>query len=235
MSDVEGERNWDSESLSDFMDRDIAAFESSQNPSQLNYDPDIHLPFVAPPNPSAIPLPSSGTKRSFDDEGVGSSSDAPIFSSDILDATWENYTTSPSPNEKASEQPKPHKRYRRGTCWDSSSQGTQIVSRNSPPVTRSKSKRQFKRNIDSGVWMGSDGEAEDELEDLKLDTASQHPALAQTPRLRRMEDTGCFDGPVFPYWDDQPENLKSFWMMQRFAAEEVQRVIDEGQAVLDLS
>ncbi|KAL8967000.1 MAG: hypothetical protein Q9183_003116 [Haloplaca sp. 2 TL-2023] len=235
MSDAEGERDWGRESLSHAMDTEIAAFESSQNPSQLDYDPDIHLPFVGPQNPSALPLPSYGTKRSFEDLCFGNSSDAPIFSSDILDATWENYATPPSPKESASEQPKPHKRYRRGTCWDSSAQGTQTASRNSPPVTRSTSKRQFKRNIDSGVWMGSDAEVEDELEDLKLDGLSQHPALGQTSRLRRILDTRHVDGPVFPYWDDQPENLKSFWMMQRFASEEVQRVIDEGQAVLDLS
>ncbi|KAL8867853.1 MAG: hypothetical protein Q9174_005386 [Haloplaca sp. 1 TL-2023] len=227
-----------SESLSHHIDMDFPSHESSQNPNQPVYDPDVHLPYFASETPSATLLPSSGNKRSFDeDEGVGNSSDAPIFSSDIMDPTEENYTAPLSPNENDIDQP-PHKRYRQGTCWDSPSQGIQIVPCNSPSVTRSRSKRPFKRNIDSGVWMGSDTEMEDELEDLRLHGASPLPADSENPWIRKLKDSGCLNGPVFPSWEEQPgdlEQLQEFWIDQIQASEQVQKLIDEGENFLDFS
>ncbi|KAL8675773.1 MAG: hypothetical protein Q9224_007385, partial [Gallowayella concinna] len=85
-------------------------------------------------------------KRSFEDEHIDNSSDTPLFSSDDHPASFENYQ-------------EPHrKRQRKGPWWGPQNGGISPV--------RTKCKREFTRNIDSGVWMGSDLDLEIEDESI---------------------------------------------------------------------
>lgn len=62
--------------------------------------------------------------------------------------------------------------------------------------------------------MGSDADVEDELDDLELSDLSQKSVSLRASALRTLDDPGTFDGPVFPYWEDQPSDLKAFWHTQ---------------------
>lgn len=93
-------------------------------------------------------LPSSSRKRGRQDDVI--SSDPPLFSSDDLPEAVENY---------AAERPK---RLRQGTWWDRSIDRTEA---RSSTLQRRRKKRELTRNLDSGVFMGSEGtEASDEEE-----------------------------------------------------------------------
>ena len=53
--------------------------------------------------------------------------------------------------------------------------------------------------------------------------------------MQLIEDPGGFEGPVFPYWEEQPSNLKWFHHNQKYATEKVLACVDRGTEVLDLS
>ncbi|KAL8730964.1 MAG: hypothetical protein Q9166_003754 [cf. Caloplaca sp. 2 TL-2023] len=167
-----------------------------------------HLPYT-PPFPS-----SSSRKRSFEDEGIGDSSDTPLFSSDDNPASSENYLEYRN------------KRQRKGPWW--SCQPEQQL------LNRYKAKREFRRNLDSGVWMGSDSDLEDGLKDLEMGNDPE-PKLLLTLALESFEDPEVFDGPAFPYWDVQPDSPKAFWQIQKAAVKEINRCIDHGAEIVDLS
>ncbi|KAL8704235.1 MAG: hypothetical protein Q9201_002613 [Fulgogasparrea decipioides] len=158
---------------------------------------------------------SSRSSRVLEDEGIGNSSDTPLFSSDDMPASSENYFEHRM------------KRQRRGPWWVRRSE-------KSIPVPQRKPKREFKRNVDSGVWMGSDSDIVDELDHLESDDASHSESLCASA-LRTVEDPGMFEGPVFPYWEDQPKDLKAFWYLQRIAARKVNTCVNEEAEVVDLS
>ncbi|KAL9024333.1 MAG: hypothetical protein Q9196_006593 [Gyalolechia fulgens] len=165
-------------------------------------------------NLSSLPPPYS-RKRDLDDEAIGNSSDTPLFSSDDLPASSENYVE----HRK--------KRQRKRTWWDHFKPEYQ-------PIVRQRSKREFKRNLDSGVWMGSDTDVEEELPasvmDCKQTTESLHDTVFQN-----ITDPGNFTGPVFPYWEDQPTSTNEFWRIQKAAAEHVTKRVDNGEDVIDFN
>lgn len=49
------------------------------------------------------------------------------------------------------------------------------------------------------------------------------------------EDPGDFAGPVFPYWQQQPERIRHFHIAQRIAQEKVLECVERGEEVVDLS
>ncbi|KAL8803724.1 MAG: hypothetical protein Q9182_002999 [Xanthomendoza sp. 2 TL-2023] len=183
-------------------------------------------------------------KRSFEDDQFGNSSDTPLFSSDDHPASFENYQ-------------EPHrKRQRKGPWW--------VFQNGETSPVRTKSKREFTRNVDSGVWMGSDQDLDVEDEPI-LSSCTQDirslgspiPCLGDDyrspevditpgdeisePKLYAMtspstfKDPEIFDGPVFPHWDTQPPSLKAFWQNQKAAVEVIQNCIDRGSEIVDLS
>ncbi|CAO1600135.1 hypothetical protein XANCAGTX0491_003838 [Xanthoria calcicola] len=157
-------------------------------------------------------LSTTTGQRSLEDESIGNSSDTPLFSSDDHPAAAENYLDYHC------------KRQRKGPWWDSRLETQQ-------PIIRSKSKREFQRNLDSGVWMGSDAELEDYVGELAM-----HDQIRIEPSARStLGDPGNFDGPVFPYWDSQPVSTEAFWRTQKAAIVEISRCIDHGKESVDLS
>ncbi|KAL8810568.1 MAG: hypothetical protein Q9223_007728, partial [Gallowayella weberi] len=100
-------------------------------------------------------------KRSLEDDQFGNSSDTPLFSSDDHPASFENY------------QEPYRKRQRKGPWW--------VLQNGETSPVRTKGKREFTRNIDSGVWMGSD----------------QDPDLEDEPILSSCtQDIRCLASPV---------------------------------------
>lgn len=160
-------------------------------------------------------LPLNGRKRTLEDESIGNSSDTPLFSSDDHPASAEDYL-------------QPHsKRQRKGPWWCSHPATEELIIRN-------KSKRDFKRNLDSGVWMGSDSDLEDELGNAAVNNRIQkEPSYASEGTM--VEDSENFDGPVFPCWDVQPVSTEAFWRTQRAAIKEISRCVDHGIETVDLS
>lgn len=111
-------------------------------------------------------LPSSPSqfhwKRSREvyHEDSNPSSDPPLFSSDPLDASVENYVQ------------KPRKRQYRGTWWGQRAKRQHLSSRT------------FVRNLDSGVWMGSDG-SDDTLPDTSINDYAPQAVSLQLSRWRQ--------------------------------------------------
>jgi len=56
-----------------------------------------------------------------------------------------------------------------------------------------------------------------------------------TKAMQTIEDPGDFEGPVFPYWQKQPENLEAFHILQKAAQVLVSKCVDQGEEELDLS
>lgn len=95
--------------------------------------------------------------------------------------------------------------------------------------------------------MGSD--QDDEINDLDMgsitvsesfDTRFQQQSIepaagALGAFLSTCDDPETFEGPVFPYWDVQPDCLKAFWRMQKAAVKEINRCVDRGSETVDLS
>ncbi|KAL8936388.1 MAG: hypothetical protein Q9216_004962 [Gyalolechia sp. 2 TL-2023] len=164
---------------------------------------------------SSLPpfLPSCSRKRDLEDETLGNSSDTPLFSSDDLPASSENYLEHRS------------KRQRKRTWWDHFKPEYQ-------PLVQQRSKREFKRNFDSGVWMGSDTDVEDDLHPFIIDDTPSTQNLRDVA-LQNISDPEDFTGPVFPYWEDQPTSAKEFWRIQKAAAEYVTKCIDHEADVME--
>ena len=155
------------------------------------------------------------SKRSLEDEGIGNSSDTPMFSSDDLSASAENYVGHRE------------KRIRRAPWFDLPTKEAQVA-----PIPRQK--RAFTRNIDSGVFMGCDSDFEEEPDGLE-DDEKILPEELRDLALRTTDDPQIFTGPVYPYWDDQPVDTKAFWRIQQAAHKEVNRCVDAGAEAVDLS
>ncbi|KAI4172132.1 MAG: hypothetical protein LQ343_003780 [Gyalolechia ehrenbergii] len=198
----------------------------SQNHQPAEHEADNHPPpqcadgSSLPSLPTVSNLPSlsppHSRKRDLEDEAIGNSSDTPLFSSDDLPASSENYLEHRN------------KRQRKRTWWDHFKLEYQ-------PVFRQRSKREFKRNLDSGVWMGSDTDVEDDLHASVMDDDTQTTESLRDMAFQNVTDPGNFTGPVFPYWEDQPTATKGFWHIQKAAAEHVTKCIDNGEDVIDFN
>ncbi|KAL8882915.1 MAG: hypothetical protein Q9192_007502, partial [Flavoplaca navasiana] len=165
---------------------------------------------LLPPRPSR-----NSRKRILEDESIGNSSDTPLFSSDDHPASAEDYL-------------EPHsKRQRKGPWWCSRPETQELIVHN-------KSKRDFKRNFDSGIWMGSDSDVEDEIGYAALNHQIQgEPSYASGGTTAK--DPENLDGPVFPCWDTQPVSTEAFWRTQRAAIKEISRCVDHGIETVDLA
>lgn len=53
--------------------------------------------------------------------------------------------------------------------------------------------------------------------------------------MQAVEDPGDFEGPIFPYWRRQPENLKEHHTLQKAALRKVMNCVERGEEGLDLS
>ena len=202
---------------------------------------------LEPSLPLSVPCPlRRNTSRKRDvDEFIADSSDPPIFSSDDSPATVENYA---QPNSN-------FKRQRSGPWYDHSGKGNPLEQPHSPERSR---RRPFRRDLDSGVWMGSDETEEideqprqekERLNDevnVAIDCLSSTPVLPQEEKesgesflfkmaAQYFEDPGLQRGPIFPYWQEQPHNLEVFHRTQRAALALAERYADSSQSILDLS
>ncbi|KAL8896838.1 MAG: hypothetical protein Q9207_007512 [Kuettlingeria erythrocarpa] len=182
---------------------------------QPEQDTGSHLPKITFKKPQTRKMYSTASSQIRDlDEGIGSSSDTPVFSSDDLPPSVENYFDHRQ------------KRQRRGPWW-------QHADDEGFRVTRHKSRRTFKRNFDSGVWMGSDS-SNDGFGPLIPETKSDEESLLDLA-LRTFEEPHAFNGPVFPYWEDQPPDLESFWQLQEEMHKKVEDCMNNGADTIDLS
>jgi len=230
--------------------------------NDLYNDIESSYPPTLPRFPMRAALPIS--RKRDRDEMIASSSDAPLFSSDDLPSSCaENYLEmrrkrqhqrSWFEEEDLSNIAKPSiatfAKHPSDESWRS-------------PGPRCR--RQFTRAFDSGVWMGSDettGDGDfDETMDQNLKEMEEHEAadgdepidglldddtLAQTPQnqrridlitkaLQTTEDPGDFEGPIFPYWQIQPDDLETYHTRQRAAQERVLECVEKGKEELDLS
>ncbi|KAI4210220.1 MAG: hypothetical protein LQ351_006898 [Letrouitia transgressa] len=156
-------------------------------------------------------------KRSFEDEAldIDDFSDTPIFSSDDPQQdSLENYSYLATHRNK---------RQRSGPWWDSSQQSQDIDFTVISPPARNQ-KHEFRRNVDSGVWL-----AEQDDDDSVISKPKVGILKAVT------SDSGWLEGPIFPFWDEQPPDVQRFWEIQAEAVERVNECVDNGNALVDLS
>ncbi|MCJ1401307.1 hypothetical protein MMC11_004519 [Xylographa trunciseda] len=144
-------------------------------------------------------FPSLDRKRTRDDM-PSYSSDPPVFSSDDLPPGLENYDSHRT------------KRQYRGRWWENRISCGQ--SNNPGPVRK---KREFKRNIDSAVWMGSDETETTDDGDIDFEAEAENKLLP----LESVLQLG---------FGLRPEEVA-----QKDAARVVQELVDDGCEVIDLS
>ncbi|MCJ1431585.1 hypothetical protein MMC27_000939 [Xylographa pallens] len=177
-------------------------------------DPILPAPVMITHRPR---FPSLDRKRTRDDL-PSYSSDPPVFSSDDLPPGLENYNS--------------HRRKRQyqGRWWEN--RPSRVQSNNSAPVRK---KREFKRNMDSAVWMGSDETetTEDGDLDIEADPEKRFPPVELSsdnmlPNVRRKR-TDLYNL-LSPDLRLQPEEVA-----QEEAARVVQELVDDGRQVIDLS
>lgn len=195
-------------------------------------------PIAENPTPS-LPLSRCPRIGTIDNLAVYSthdpSSDPLFFSSDDLQAaSIENYTQPRLKNQ--------HKR----TCYEDFEPPT-------PKRRRIKSRRgPFKRNFDSACWVESDGSDEErakpyeqacgeyassEASGLSLGAEATTYTFEQLKSLalEASEDSFPSTGPVWPFWQPQPQDLTSFHQAQSKAVEKISAGIEDGKEAIDLS
>ena len=100
-------------------------------------------------------------------------------------------------------------------------------------------KREFKRNIDSAVWMGSD-DTDLDVTDLDVELASYDTLHRSLEELDHTDKYGVhgprtWEIPKFPYWQQQPRDLAEFHTAQRDAYMYVESCVEAGEQIVDLS
>lgn len=178
------------------------------------------------------------------------SSDPPLFSSDDFPASSAEHYAQPR-----------RKRQHRRTWFEDEEQGLKRtrVSQGSKPR-----RRKFSRNFDSGIWLGSDesigteisgkDEADDiervcampegtvdvlENEDTKVVVISvkkgpEWESHLRAKALRTIDDPEDFNGPIWPYWQTQPTDLRHANRVQQTVAQKVGNLMFNGQDTIDL-
>jgi len=164
-----------------------------------------------------LPLSRKRTRE----EVYSNSSDPPIFSSDDLPPGLENYSTHRQ------------KRQLQGPWWWTPSGQHQKSSEGGV-----RQKREFKRNMDSGVWMNSDDTEADGRSDLVEETTTK---AAENESHKGDEMDNGTNGQI-P--DDDHQALKDdaahfqlsrMDLAQKFAMFHVLREVEEGHEVYDLA
>ena len=107
-------------------------------------------------------------------EDSNPSSDPPLFSSDPLDASAENYVQ------------KPRKRQYHGTWWGQRAKRQHLAGRT------------FIRNLDSGVWMGSDS-SDDTLPDTSTNGYAPQAVSLQLSRCRQSVQSSLTPAEIHAY------------------------------------
>jgi hypothetical protein len=172
----------------------------------------------APPDSSRSSLPPFPRKRVRQDDVI--SSDPPLFSSDDLPEAAENY---------ASERPK---RLRAGPWWTGTDGSKAIGER------KRRKRGQFKRNLDSGVWMGTEGTEEGSEEELgdevvQLGILSHNRAPPQNSLFSQLEGTAVEEEQWLKGSDDLREYANDY--TQESAARIIQNCLEQGKEDVDLS
>lgn len=229
-------------------------FTNLQDSTESSIDPTL------PKLPSF--LPSTVNQKRNRDEYLASSSDAPLFSSDDLPASsaekyeeprvkrqhrrpwyetedgWRSVSAI-SPIKKP-RMKGPFKRTHDSGVWLASDDSME-----DEETDRQDAVRRTLRVMENGGSIDGDDELwhEDEKElDLgerihgKIQTLEEKLQQALVNKaLQLTEDLGGFEGPVFPYWQKQPDNLMGFHSTQSVAQKKVVSCVEEGGEVVDLS
>lgn len=186
------------------------------------------------------------------DEMATNSSDAPFFSSDDRpSASAENHLK------------KRHKRQHQSS-WATMDHVSDIAECGMHPE-KPTPQGPFRGAFDSGTWMGSndifmgigfevpknsndnsptqdkdlpdDGESEESLDETTLAPKIKQPRYKDLfdEAMQTTKDPGGFEGPLFPYWRKQPENLETYHALQEAAHKKILACIVGNHEVLDLS
>ena len=200
---------------------------------------------------------ASITSRKNDrDESLASSSDAPLFSSDDLPSssadnylehrrkrqhrrTWfepedlSNLSSFPKPSlpDRTPRTRGPFKRTFDSGVWFGSDETEEDEKIDLGEVT----KLDVKAREGSELFEDEAGDYVDELNAISRLSQEDSPAELVGSVMQNIEDPGNSEGPVFPYWQKQPEDLHTFHQLQRQAQKKVQDFIDAGENVIDLS
>ena len=207
-------------------------------------------------------IPYTVNKKRNHEEYLASSSDAPLFSSDDLPASSaENYIeprvkrqyqrpwyemdqgwsgVSVHSSMKKPRIKKPFQRTYDSGVWLGSDESTE-----NEDIDQHDAVRKALRVMEMGGSIDGDDELwhEDEegldLEDnIHENTQTLEEKLQQAlldRALQLTEDPGGFEGPVFPYWQKQPNYLLGFHLVQEQAQKKVALCVEEGAQVVDLS
>ncbi|MCJ1248689.1 hypothetical protein MMC30_005907 [Trapelia coarctata] len=167
--------------------------------------------------PQLLPLSRKRTR----DDVYSNSSDPPIFSSDDLPPGLENYSTHRT------------KRQHHGPWWT-----TPLGGDDGPGNGIPRQKREFTRNVDSGVWMNSDDTEPDGGSDFGEEWSTKAVANGSHDEDRMNHGTKeqmTNDG-VKSHADDTPHpELTLLNLIQRLAMLDVLREVEEGNEVINLS
>ena len=229
-------------------------------PLGTNCHHDEHLP--KPPQLPNAPAFPQGKKRNHD-EYLVNSSDAPLFSSDDLFSTSaDDYGVQRRKRQyqRSWFEPEDPLRLFKSRNPYVLKEGNDPLQAKAPTT-----RRPFTRGFDSGVWMGSDDSEEmeigpvEEMRKCTKDNASLGsidledtdlandivPSIQTTEddrfkslthkAMQNIEDPDEIHGPVFPCWQRQPTNLKSFHSKQKTASQNVLEIVDRGCEDVDLS
>ena len=91
---------------------------------------------------------------------------------------------------------------------------------------------------------GTDEGWNSEVEDLEHESFGlRKPVMSGTlsedqlfdKAKQTVDDPGDVEGPVFPYWQEQPVNLSQFRINQKLAQDKVFACVERGEEVVDLS
>ena len=184
---------------------------------ELRVVPDDQTDVAEEPADLDLPIPlnwsedstiSLSQRKRCRDEPLSTSSDVPLFSSDGAVDSIENYEL------------RHRKRQCRGTWWGDGAHkpADSIDARISHKPERKK--RDFKRTVDSGVWMNSDDT--EPIADTQDDANTVHSF-----RL--------LDLPDHIFRKSQPKDLSGLVVAQERASLNVQRCVEEKINVVDLS
>ena len=210
--------------LTDAMEVASTLVDAVDNTSAPIPDQDIDIPSSPPlPSPRCLAFPFTvGRKRPREDY-LPTSSDVPMFSSDDASISAENYLQ------------QRNKRQYRGPWWNVPVRGT-----GSEPLPRKK--REFKRTVDSGVWMGSDetNESEEQLGDENVpstlqDRQNTEVGIGNEYNFGFVARRLLGDIPVFARPLEQERDLEATSEAQTNAFNRIQQCVDTGLEIIDLS
>ena len=191
-----------------------------ENSAAVMKDSDLQLPLPVTTVELRSKLADFCRKRTRDDYHA-MSSDPPLFSSDDVPDSSENYLGCRN------------KRRYRGTWWGD--KATPVVQDNV------RTKRKFKRAIDSGVWMGSDDSRTDDDVELEMEASLYSPIQLEGGKSFLPTSTSTLQdsnyGQSSPHLISraQTQNVSHGDLAQGGILAYVQHCVEAGQEEVDLS